>query len=127
MVLFLSEIEEYFNKANNKLIASKGLYEMGQYSTAVSTCYYAMFLTAKALLIKKGVKFGKTHNGLIHAFNNHIVHQDNFPLEVYRYFASTQSLREEADYDAFDGITQNIAKEKIKQAEKFIKESEKFI
>ena len=99
---------------------------MEQYSTAVSTCYYAMFLTAKALLINKGIKIGKTHNGLIHAFNNYLVHQDNFPLEIYQYFASTQSLREEADYDAFDGITQNIAKEKIKQAEKFIEEAKKF-
>ena len=35
-------------KSFNKLIASKGLYEMEQYSTAVCTCYYAMFLTAKA-------------------------------------------------------------------------------
>ena len=127
MVLFLSKIEEYFNKTNNKLTASKGLYEMRQYSTAVSTCYYAMFLTAKALLIKKGVKFGKTHNGLIHAFNNHLVHQNNFPLEIYRYFASTQSLREEADYNPIDRIDERIAKQKINQAEKFIKESEKFI
>lgn len=52
-VLYLSEVEEFFNKANNKLIASKGLYNMGQYSTAVSTCYYAMFLTAKAFTDKE--------------------------------------------------------------------------
>jgi hypothetical protein len=30
MVLYLSEIEDYFKKAENKLIASKGLYDMGQ-------------------------------------------------------------------------------------------------
>ena len=30
MVLYLSEIEDYFKKAENKLIAIKRLYDMGQ-------------------------------------------------------------------------------------------------
>ena len=63
----LSEIEEYMNKANDKLISAKALYDIGQFSTSVSACYYSMFNVAKALLIKKGFK-PKTHAGVISLF-----------------------------------------------------------
>ena len=49
----MSEIDEYINKANDKLISAKALYNIGQYATSVSACYYCMFNTAKALLIIK--------------------------------------------------------------------------
>ena len=51
--LFLSEVDEYISKANDKLISSKILFDNQQYATSVSAAYYCMFLTAKALLIKK--------------------------------------------------------------------------
>ncbi|WP_409988281.1 HEPN domain-containing protein [Methanosphaera sp. ISO3-F5] len=40
-------------KQNEKLNNSKVLYENKGYSDSVSLSYYAMFLSAKALLIKK--------------------------------------------------------------------------
>ena len=53
MVLYLSEVDEFISKANDKLISSKILFDNQQYATSVSAAYYCMFLTAKALLIKK--------------------------------------------------------------------------
>lgn len=41
--------------------------------------------------------------------------------------ARAQSLRESTDYDAFDGITKNIAYKCINQAEEFINESKRFL
>lgn len=114
-------------KQKNKLIASKGLYDIEQYSTAVSTCYYAMFLCAKALLIDRNISPGKTHNGLLYKFKREFVNNDNFSDVAYTYIASTQALREESDYAAFDTITAKIAKERIDNAEIFIKECKKFV
>lgn len=86
-----------------------------------------MFLTAKALLIKRKCKFGKSHQNLIKEFSRVYVHEDTFDYNIYKYLASTQSLREEADYNAIDTIDERIAKQRINQAEKFIKEAEKFL
>ena len=73
----MSEVEDYMNKANDKLISAKVLYDIGQYSTSVSACYYCMFNTAKALLIKKGFK-PKTHAGVISLFGQEYVLKDSF-------------------------------------------------
>lgn len=75
----------------------------------------------------KGIKAPKTHAGLIHLFNEHYVKDDDFPYEKYKYLASTQAQRENADYDAIDEIDERIARKRIKQAEEFIKEGERFI
>ena len=94
---------------------------------SVTLSYYAMFLSAKTLLIKRKCKFGKTHQNLIKEFSRVYVHEDTFDYNIYKYLASTQYLREEVDYNPIDRIDERIAKQKINQAEKFIKESEKFI
>lgn len=81
-----------------------------------------MFITAKALLISKNSR-PKSHNGLISEFGLHFVKEDTFNSETFKYLSRTQSLREEANYDAFDDITESIARLKINQAEEFMKES----
>ena len=116
MVLYLSkivdnsdEVKEFMNKANDKLNSSKLLSSGGYYATSVSAAYYSMFLTAKALLIKKG-NFPKTHTGLISEFGRIYVKDGDFSEEVSKHLSRGQSLRESADYDAYDGITESIAK-----------------
>lgn len=88
--------------------------------------YYCMFLTAKALLIRKKY-FPKSHEGLISLFGQVYVKQDEFDRKTAKYLSRAQSLREEADYDAYDGITEKIAKIWINHAEEFMKEAEKFL
>ena len=113
-------------KANDKLISAKALYDVGQFSTSVSACYYCMFNVAKALLIKKGFK-PKTHAGVISLFGQEYVLNDSFDRKVSKYLSSTQSLREAADYDAVDDIDEIIANDCINKAEEFMNESEKFL
>lgn len=122
----MSEITDYMDKVNTKLKSSKLLIELGDYSDSVSLSYYAMFLTAKALLIKKNI-FPKTHSGLISTFGKEYVKDGTFNLESYRNFARTQTLRETADYEAVDNISKRLAIEKITQAEEFVKEAKKFL
>ena len=126
MVLYLSEADEFISKANDKLISSKILFDNQQYATSVSASYYCMFLTAKALLVKKGY-FTKSHEGLISTFGQVYVNQGDFNRKIAKYLARAQSLREDADYDAVDGITESIAKLWINNAEEFMKEAEKFL
>ena len=126
MVLYLSEVDEFISKANDKLISSKILFDNQQYATSVSAAYYSMFLTAKALLIKKEY-YPKSHEGLISLFGQIYVNKDDFDRNIAKYLARAQSLREDADYDAVDGITESIAKLWINNAEEFIEESKRFL
>lgn len=122
----MSEVQEYLDKADSKLKSSILLYDAGQYGDSVATSYYVMFLVAKALLLKKGIA-PKTHKGLIHVFSEEYVNKGEFSPELNRKFARTQTLRQQADYDAIDNINQKIAKEKIDLCKEFIKESQKFL
>ena len=126
MVLCLSEVDEFISKANDKLISSKILFDNQQYATSVSAAYYCMFLTAKALLIKKDYN-PKSHVGLISLFGQVYVNQGDFDRKIAKYLARAQSLREDADYDAVDGITESIAKLWINNAEEFMEEAKKFL
>ena len=125
-VKFLSEIDEYMDKANDKLISAKALYDIGQFATCVSACYYCMFNTAKALLIVKGFK-PKTHKGVISLFGQEYVLNDSFDRSISKYLSSTQSLRESADYEAVDNINEDIAYGCMVNAELFMKEAKKFL
>ena len=55
------------------------------------------------------------------------VNQGDFDRKIAKYLARAQSLREDADYDAVDGITESIANLWINNAEEFMKEAKKFL
>ena len=126
MVLYLSEVDAFMKKANDKLSSAKLLFDGEQYATSVSASYYCMFTTAKALLVKKGYS-PKSHEGLIFQFGEVYVKDGNFDKNIAKFLSRGQSLREDADYDAYDGITESIAKQWINNAEKFIEEGKKFL
>ena len=65
----MDESKAFINKAENKLISSKILYDVGQYGDSVGRSYYAMFLSAKALLVKDGYDVN-SHKSLISIFGN---------------------------------------------------------
>ena len=104
MVLYLSEVEEFLSKANDKLISSKILFENQQYATSVSASYYCMFLTAKALLIKKKY-FPKSHEGLISLFGQIYVNQGDFDRNIGELMVITlypSNLRTAFEYSALN-------------------------
>ena len=100
MVLYLSEVDEFISKANDKLISSKILFDNHQYATSVSAAYYCMFLTAKALLIKKE-HYPKSHEGLISLFGQVYVNQGNFDRSNpdQRQFSTTILYDKPVPYD----------------------------
>lgn len=126
MVLLLDESEAFIKKAKSKLTSSKALYEIEQYGDSVGRSYYAMFLSAKALLIKDGYNVN-SHKSLIGIFGREYVKNGDFDSDIAKYLSGTQSLRDNADYDAIDTISKEIAEERILQAKKFIAEAERML
>lgn len=122
----MDESEAFIKKAKSKLISSKALYDIGQYGDSVGRSYYAMFLSAKALLVKDGYDVN-SHKSLIGIFGRNYVKNGDFDRNVAKYLSGTQSLRDKADYDATDTISKEIAKKRIRDAEKFIEEAERLL
>ena len=119
MVLKLDECEAFIKKAKSKLTSSRALYEIGQYGDSVGRSYYAMFLSAKELLVRDGYDVS-SHKSLIGIFGRDYVKKGDFDSNIAKYLSGTQSLRDNADYDAIDTISKEIAHGRIKQAERFI-------
>ena len=122
----MDESEAFVLKAKSKLTSSKALYKIGQYGDSVGRSYYAMFLSAKALLVKDDYNVN-SHKSLISIFGNKYVKNGNFDSNIAKYLSGTQSLRDNADYDAIDTISKEIAEKRIRQAEKFIAEVERLL
>ena len=78
------------------------------------------------MLIKKDYN-PKSHEGLISLFGQVYVNQGDFDRKIAKYLVRAQSLREDADYDVVDGITESIAKLWINNAEEFMEEAKKFL
>ena len=77
------------------------------------------------MLIKKDYN-PKSHEGLISLLGQVYVNQGDFDRKIAKYLVRAQSLREDADYDDVDGITESIAKLWINNAEEFIKKPKSF-
>ena len=82
----------------------------------------------KSKYVKKMILFGsvargddKKDSGLKY------MHEDKFNYKIYKYFANAQSDREDADYHAFDGNNQKLAKKRIDKAGEFLEETKKFL
>ena len=112
----MDESEAFIIKAKSKLTSSKALYEIGQYGDSVGRSYYAMFLSAKALLVRDGYDVS-SHRTLIGIFGREYVKNGDFDSSIAKYLSGTQS----------DTISKEIAQERIKQAEKFISEAERLL
>ena len=109
-----------------KLKTAYMAYELEDYSSALSLAYYAMFLVAKVLVLKKGIKTPKTHAGLIHLFNLYYVHESDFSYEKYRYLAGTQAQREDAGYDAFDESMKGLQEKELNKQKNSLKTGKDF-
>lgn len=85
------------NKARRFLRSAAVLRGEGDFDSAASRLYYAMFYLAEAALSSKGVAF-KSHRAVLAGFNQHLVHTGDLPQEHYRRLSQAFDARQLADY-----------------------------
>ena len=59
-------------------------------------------------------------------FSKEYVNENDFNKDLFKKFAYSQSLREQADYEFIDNINEKIAKDTLNLAKSFVKESSRF-
>ena len=71
----MNQLQSLIEKARRYLRSAELLIGDGDYDSAVSRAYYAMFYAAEAALLKKGMTFS-SHKAVISAFGQHFVKTD---------------------------------------------------
>lgn len=105
-------------KARRYLRSAKLLLENGDYESSISRTYYAMFYSAQAMLLTKGLAFS-SHKGVISCFGEHFIKTGLFPKELGRELNRAFSKRQISDYDVFV-ITKEDAEQLFESGKKFV-------
>ncbi len=148
------EAELYLQRAENEIVAAQMLFDISSnpalqkeqfklekdftfYSTVISHSYYCIFYSAKAILIKEGVKTDapEVHKKTIEAFESHLVKTGKLDVEllkIYRkiifraegllgIFAHEKLKRGEFTYQKLPQANREPAKESLDNAYLFFK------
>ncbi|ASJ09105.1 HEPN domain-containing protein [Thermococcus siculi] len=113
------EVKALLRKAEERLAASKELFESGHYAFAISSAYYVMFYCARVLLLSKGIT-PKSHAGVHTQLGKEFVKTGEMPARLYTGYSKALNMRHTADYDAFVEYTEGEAREILEYAEEFL-------
>ena len=103
----LDKPSDAINVGKSQLISSKMLFEGGQYRDSVAMSYFAMYSSALALLLNKGIS-PKTHEGTLRQLAKEYVKEGLFSQESYNYLYDARELRNDSSY----GYSKTFSQEK---------------
>jgi uncharacterized protein (UPF0332 family) len=115
----MSEIDSLIKKARRYLKSAKILLEDKDYESSVSRVYYAMFYTAEAALLTKGLSFS-SHKGVIAAFGEHFVKTGIFPKDMGRELNRAFEKRQIGDYEYTSVISKEDARQLLDSGNQFM-------
>ena len=110
--------------AEDRLDTARLLLENDKYEDAISRAYYAMFHSAKALLLEKGSD-PKTHAGTASELGQ--LYREELGKEMTREFSRVQEKRERADYGELTEIKQEETEKIIRSVEDFVSKASDLI
>ena len=116
----------YLDAARNKLDSAEILFKHSKYDDSISRAYYAVFHCAQVLLVSLGIK-AESHAGVRQLFGLHFIKKGKFDKKFGRYLKNLKDERENGDYGIFTLIEKKDAQEALKEAEEFIKVTEKYL
>jgi len=113
------EQEALLRKAKRSVEAARTLLENLHPDFAVARAYYAMFYTAEAALLGRGLSFSK-HSAVHAAFGREFVRNGDVPVEFHRMLLDAARYRAVGDYDALADISVEDATRMTEAANRFI-------
>ncbi|MDA8215612.1 MAG: HEPN domain-containing protein [Nitrospiraceae bacterium] len=115
----MNEIKGLISRAKRYMKSARLLIKDGDYESAVSRVYYAMFYCVEALLLTKELSFS-SHKAVIAAFGQHFVKTGVFPKEMSKSLTRAFEKRQFSDYEYTFVITREDAEEILKEGKAFI-------
>ena len=154
------EVELYLQRAENELVAAQMLFDISSnpvlqkehfklekdftfYSTVISHSYYCIFYSAKAILIKEGIKTDapEVHKKTLIAFEKYLVETGKLNVELLKIykriivraeellgiFSKEKGKRGEFTYQKLPQANKEPAKESLDNASFFFKNINKVV
>ncbi len=95
------------------------LNQAGHHGIAASRAYYAMFYCAEALLWSKGLAYS-THGAVIGAVGREFARTNLLDRRLHQALVAAFRVRQTADYEATEELTEEDAATQISQAAEFL-------
>ena len=114
------EVVKLIQKADHALKVAEELINNGFPSDSVSKIYYAMFYAAQALLKSEDIEV-KKHSAVESAIGYHFAKPGRIESKFHSMFINARNLREIADYDIQEEISESTAAIMLEEGKEFIK------
>lgn len=115
----MGQFEDLLNKADRYIASAKLLVEDGDFDSAASRLYYAMFYVAQALLEGRGLVYS-SHKALISAYGQHFAKTQELDPRYHRALLSAFSQRQLGDYAVHSGLQREDIDALLIDAQDFI-------
>ena len=113
-------------KAARFIHSAEMLAEDGDYDSAASRLYYAMFHTAQALLEKKDLSFS-SHRAVISTYGQHFARTGELDPKFHKALLDAFNQRQLGDYTAESGLLRVDIDALLTHAREFLTAAEKWL
>jgi uncharacterized protein (UPF0332 family) len=120
------EQEGLLQKAYRNIRSARLLLADGDFDTAVSRAYYAMFYVAEALLLSKGLAYSK-HSAVIAAFGREFARAGVMPPEFHAHLRAASEARNISDYQLVSHVTEEETARHISRADSLLAAAWEFL
>jgi uncharacterized protein (UPF0332 family) len=117
---------EEFQRAQDELKSAKVLQDNELYFKSVASSYYAVYHTAKAALLLKGV-VPQSHEGVERMFSLYYVKTNEIEVDIGKIIGRLMKLREEADYYPESVFSIKDSADAIEMANRFFENIQKVV
>jgi len=125
-VTVAEEVKGMLAKARRYLASANLLFQAGDFDSAISRLYYAMFYGTEALLLSQGKSFS-SHRAVIAAFGELFVKSGILPKEMHQWLHRAFEKRQISDYEYMASVSETEVVDLQEKAEQFIKNTEEFL
>ncbi len=120
------ELRAMLDKARRYIASAAMLRAQGDFDSALSRLYYAMFYCAEALLMAEGQAYS-SHKAVIAAYGQYFVKSGRLPIETHQWLRESFDKRQIGDYDFIPTLTDADAADLSDKAQRFAAMAEGFL
>src|SRR3989338_4486603 len=121
------ETKAFLDKASRAIQAAEKTFKEANLDFAAGRLYYAMFYTARALLLEKGLRRFTKHKAVHSAFGQHFSKTNVLDPKFHRWLIDAFDKRILGDYEAFSELTSEDIDEMAVQAREFLEAATSYL
>lgn len=118
--------EDWFEKAKRFIHSAEILIDEGDFDSAASRLYYAMFYIAQALLESLGLSFS-SHRAVISAFGQYFAKSEEIDPRFHRALIDSFNQRQLGDYTVHSGLIRSDIEIMLVDAGEFLEAGHRWL